>query len=70
MQQIIKKYNLSDAEKREINIVIKNKHGLSLDDINFMIEARQKDGYLYTVFKNDDFRDCTIEILQEIKKGV
>ena len=67
MQNIIEKYNLSDIEKRDINKLIKDRNNLSLDDIDFMIGALEQGGYLHSVFKNDDFRDCQLEIYKSLK---
>jgi hypothetical protein len=69
MQQIMKKYNLSDTEKRDINKLIHRKNNISLNDINFMIVALEFGGYLHSVWKNDDFRDCQLEVYKAIKKG-
>ena len=67
MQNIIEKYNLSDIEKRDINRLIENRNNISLDDVNYMIIALEQGGYLHTVWKNDDFRDCQLEIYKSFK---
>lgn len=69
MKQIMKKYNLSDIEKRDISRLIQRKNNISLNDINFMIGALEWGGYLHSVWKNDEFRDCQLEIYKAIKKG-
>jgi hypothetical protein len=67
MKNITQKYNLSDIEKRDINRLIERKNNMSLDDINFMIVALEPGGYLHSVWKNDEFRDCQLEIYKAIK---
>jgi hypothetical protein len=67
MQNIIEKYNLSDIEKRDINKLIKDRNNISLDNINYMIVALEQGGYLHSIYKNDDFRDCKLEIYKSFK---
>jgi len=67
MENITQKYNLSDIEKRDINRLIQRKNNISLNDINFMIVALEPGGYLHSIWENDDFRDCQLEIYKSLK---